>query len=107
MRLIIANNPKIIWVNEPQKIQTAPMTMGQAMKIVLSLPRESIIDDPEIANVFSQILGVRVSARQICGGFKLRQDCMILLGEYVGPLEEGAIALPEGASVSWKLLTVA
>jgi hypothetical protein len=63
----------------------------------------SIVGHKDTASVFSHVLGFPVEYNRET--FKLQPEDDLLVGQYVGPrLEEGATALPEGATIEWWLI---
>lgn len=73
-------------------------------KRLLSDGYESAVGHADTAAVFSRSLGVQLEARRVT--FKMREGDRILVGQYTGPrLPEGATALPEGATITWWLVT--
>lgn len=63
----------------------------------------SIVGHKDTAAVFSSALGFPVEYNRET--FKLGDEDDLLVGQYVGPrLEEGATALPEGATIEWWLI---
>ena len=65
----------------------------------------SAVGHADTANVFSGVLGVNVPANRAT--VILKKDETALVGQYIGPrLPEGALALPEGATIKWLLVTL-
>ncbi len=63
----------------------------------------SCIGHENTAQLFSNILGMQLSANRI--DIKLEKDIILLVGQYQGPrLEEGVTTLPENAKIDWWLI---
>ena len=68
-------------------------------------PLESCIGHADTAAVVSSVLGIEVPANR--STLRLSKGDDLLVAQYTGPrLEEGTTRLPEGASITWKLVTV-
>lgn len=66
---------------------------------------ESAVGHSDTANVFSSILCREVITARI--SVSLVKGDTILVGQYSGPrLPEGAITLPEGASIKWVVVSI-
>lgn len=66
---------------------------------------ESAVGHESTAAVFSEVLGVVIPAHRVT--VTLAAGATALVGQYVGPrLPEGAMHLPEGASIKWLLISV-
>ncbi|CAB4126535.1 DNA binding protein [uncultured Caudovirales phage] len=65
----------------------------------------SAVGHEDTARVFSSILGVEVACNRAT--VTLEENTRAIVGQYKGPrLPEGAMSLPEGASLVWCLVTV-
>jgi hypothetical protein len=91
-------------VAHPATIETRPVSLQEAFRLVAS-GFESAVGHADTAAVFSSLLGVPVpmNRQTIC----LQPGETALVGQYSGPrLPEGATTLPEGATITWLLVTV-
>lgn len=87
----------------PSDIHVEEVSLPEAKK--LAEGRESAVGHADTAAVFSQQLGIPVPANRI--NISLKKGDMVLVGQYRGPrLPEGAITLPEGATIQWLLVSV-
>ena len=65
----------------------------------------SIVGHESTASVFANILGIEVPVNRT--SVNIREGHHLLLGQYFGPrLPEGAIELPEKASIQWWLVRI-
>jgi hypothetical protein len=66
-------------------------------------PIISAVGHPDIARIFSDILGYRVVESHL--RIKLARDDKAIVGQYVGPrIPKGSTTLPEGATIEWWLV---
>ena len=63
----------------------------------------SVVGHADTAALFSTILGIPIAVNRV--SVKLTPDVTIMVGQYQGPrLQEGAISLPQGATIDWWLV---
>ena len=88
----------------PASIRIEEISLEQA-RTILQAGFESAVGHANTAAVFSEQLGITVMAERIT--ISLSQSDRVIVGQYRGPrLEEGAVSLPEGATIQWILISV-
>ncbi len=88
----------------PAVISVRELALDEVVKM-LNNGFTSAVGHADTAAVFSSQLGVTVPTNRIT--VALNQGDVVLVGQYRGPrLPEGATTLPEGASISWCLVTL-
>ena len=94
------------WVAEGQ-VNFKRLTLEEARDYVASwdLGGCSAVGHADVAEIFSQQLGVEIIANRRKASFAPGITEEILVGQYTGPrLPEGATALPVGAEIQWILV---
>lgn len=88
----------------PANVSFEELTAGEAAERI----REGVtsaVGHANTAAVFADVLGEPVEAQRTT--VSLRGGDRLIVGQYRGPrLEEGAMTLPEGATIQWLLVTV-
>ena len=65
----------------------------------------SAVGHADTAAVFSSVLGVEIPCNRAT--VALKEGDVALVGQYSGPrLPEGAVSLPEGATIKWLIVAV-
>ena len=65
----------------------------------------SAVGHADTAAVFADVLGVPVPCNRVT--VSLKEGDVALVGQYSGPrLAEGAVSLPEGATIKWLVVAV-
>lgn len=60
----------------------------------------SVVGHPDTAALFSALLEIPVTCNRAT--VRLKRGDILIVGQYTGPrLQEGATALPDGASIEW------
>lgn len=66
---------------------------------------KSVVGHEDTAKLYSKILGISIPMNRCTT--KLLPGDQMLVGQYTGPrLPEGAVSLPEGATIQWKVVTI-
>lgn len=82
------------------------LTLEEAQEFVRDWDWESAVGHADVAEIFSQQLGVEIPVNRIKASFAPGITEEILVGQNTGPrLPEGATTLPEGAEIQWVLVT--
>jgi hypothetical protein len=93
------------WVAKGQ-VRFQRLTLEEARNYVASWDYTSAVGHADVAEIFSQQLGVEIIANRIKASFVPGITEEILVGQYTGPrLPEGATTLPEGAEIQWVMVT--
>jgi hypothetical protein len=75
------------------------------VKELLSDDMESYVGHQSAADLYSSILGIPVAMRR--ESVRLASGETAVVGQYAGPrLPEGAVELPEGATIKWLVVRV-
>ena len=80
------------------------VTVEEAKKLAANA--KSVVGHQDTANLYATVLGMPVEFNRVTS--KLAAGDELVVGQYSGPrLPEGAVSLPEGASIQWMHVTVA
>lgn len=84
-----------------------PLSAAEAADILTTADWTSAVGHADTARLFSAVLGIEVAENRISlPQDTLRDGHFLLAGLYSGPrLPEGAMTLPEGASIAWALVS--
>lgn len=87
----------------PVEIEVKEISAAEAAEMATAA--ESAVGHADTAAVFSAVLGTNIPANRAT--VAMGAGDTVLVGQYRGPrLEEGATLLPEGATITWLLVTV-
>jgi hypothetical protein len=87
----------------PISVDTVRLMLNTVWLNTVWTPIISAVGHPDIARIFSDILGYRIEASQVSA--KLYRDDKAIVGQYVGPrIPKGSTTLPEGAKIEWWLV---
>lgn len=79
--------------------------ISQAVAAGLAADCVSAVGHADTAAVFSSVLGVEIPCNRAT--VVLKDGDLALVGQYSGPrLPEGAVSLPEGATIKWLVVAV-
>ena len=79
--------------------------VSQKVAAILAPACTSAVGHADTAAVFSSVLGVEIPCNRV--SVTLKEGDVALVGQYSGPrLEEGAVSLPEGATIKWVVVGV-
>ena len=79
--------------------------VSQATAASLAAHCTSAVGHADTAAVFSSVLGVEIPCNRAT--VALKEGDVALVGQYSGPrLPEGAVSLPEGATIKWVVVGV-
>ena len=79
--------------------------VSQKVAAILADACASAVGHADTAAVFSSVLGVPVPCNRAT--VALKEGDVALVGQYSGPrLAEGAVSLPEGATIKWLVVAV-
>ena len=79
--------------------------ISQDVAASLAADGTSAVGHADTAAVFSSVLGVEVPCNRVT--VALKEGDVALVGQYSGPrLAEGAVSLPEGATIKWLVVAV-
>jgi hypothetical protein len=105
MKTIVTNAFSISMLSESTKLNLAAITLTKAREF-LADEWESAVGHPDTAAVFSRLLGMDIPANRV--SIRLDKDTQFLVGQYTGPrLEPGTTELPDGATITWWLVSKA
>lgn len=87
----------------PIAIKVEEISLEEAKS--LAVDTTSAVGHVDTANVFGNVLGINVPTNRAT--VVLNSGDKALVGQYIGPrLQEGAMILPEGATIKWLLITL-
>ncbi|HCC06327.1 TPA: hypothetical protein DEP94_03160 [Candidatus Nomurabacteria bacterium] len=77
----------------------------EGVRIELADGFESTVGHPDTADVYTNVIGMKVPC--VRSTVSLKKGDVAIIGQYRGPrLPEGAKQLPEGATIQWLRMTV-
>lgn len=102
--LYLANAFALQMLEEPNVILTVrTLNIDQAKELLDEMEFHSVVGHQDTANVFSNLLGMDIRFNR--ESITLGDRDALLVGQVTGGrLPEGATKLPEGATISWKLV---
>ena len=100
---VITNAFSINMLSMDSDLKFSRLKETEARWIAENFPHTSAVGHADTAAVLSAVLGVDVPMNRTT--LQMQRSVGLLVGQYKGPrLEEGATALPEGASIEWWLV---
>lgn len=100
--MIITNAFSVNMLTETTKVNFEQITIEAASSLVKNNAIMSAIGHADTANVVGGILGIDLYANRV----NVRLSDKILVAQYTGPrLPEGATTLPEGATITFWLVS--
>jgi hypothetical protein len=111
MRTIITNafSLNMLSVEHPVKLIFTPLDVERVKEFLLpgyTTPAdwESAVGHPDTEALFTEQLGQEIPVNR--STLQLEPETRLIVGQYTGPrLEPGAKTLPEGATISWWLVS--
>lgn len=101
--MYISNAFSLNMISFPAVVNVEEVSLDEAKRIVAQCT--SAIGHADTAAVFSSVLEAVLPTNRIT--LSIAKGETLLVGQYVGPrLPEGAIQLPEGATIKWLLVEV-
>lgn len=100
---VITNAFSINMLSMDSDLKFSRLKETEARWIAENFQHSSAVGHADTAAVLSTVLGVDVPMNRTT--LQMQRSVGLLVGQYKGPrLEEGATALPEGASIEWWLV---
>jgi hypothetical protein len=86
-------------------VKTEELSLFEVKEILWHEGIESCVGHESTAALFSSLIGKPVKANRV--SVSLEPGEIVIVGQYSGPrLEEGAVHLPEGATLRWIAVTL-